>query len=332
MAGNELSVAAFYCSRFGDHQATETSKKDDNNLEASKTNNLEASNKRDFWEEDVWTEEDETKAHQLLQDHLDKCSVSSLDRHDTHKHNNDGEAWNQFYRDHGTRFFKDRHYFEKAFPEEFSAAPDDDKKRKALVEIGCGVGNALLPLLEDDKSPWKVIHGMDISREAILLLQSDHRFIECNDKKDKDRSVYGHVCDISTSLPTSCVGVADVTTLLFCLSAIDPLAMPQAAQHVASSLRPGGVLVFRDYGRYDEAQMKLGMSRNKLLKDNFYRKHDGTKCFYFTLEVLKDLFCGVGLEVLELKYLRRVYRNNALREQRRRVWVQGRFQKPHENP
>ena len=86
--------------------------------------------------------------------------------------------------------------------------------------------------------------------------------------------------------------------------------------------------MFRDYGRYDEAQMKLGTSRQKLLKENFYRKHDGTKCYYFDLEDIKGLFEGVGLEVLELKYLRRVYRNNALRESRRRVWVHGKFRKP----
>jgi methyltransferase-like protein 6 len=104
--------------------------------------------------------------------------------------------------------------------------------------------------------------------------------------------------------------------------------MKQAARNVASSLRPGGVLVFRDYGRYDEAQMKLGVSRNKQLKDNFYRKHDGTKCYYFTLEELEDLFKQAGLEVLDLKYLRRVVRNNATGETRRRVWASGRFIKP----
>jgi hypothetical protein len=105
--------------------------------------------------------------------------------------------------------------------------------------------------------------------------------------------------------------------------------MIQAARNVASTLKPGAVLVFRDYGRFDEAQMKLGTSRNKQLHDdNFYRKQDGTKCYYFTLDDVRELFeKQAGLTALELKYLRRAYRNRSTNEVRRRVWVQARFRK-----
>ena len=82
------------------------------------------------------------------------------------------------------------------------------------------------------------------------------------------------------------------------------------------------------YGRFDEAQMKLGVSRKKQLKENFYRKHDGTKCYYFSLEDVEKLFTSVGLQVLELEYLQRIYDNLKSGEKRRRVWVHGRFQKP----
>ena len=106
--------------------------------------------------------------------------------------------------------------------------------------------------------------------------------------------------------------------------------MLDAAKHAASTLKPGGTLVFRDYGRYDEAQMKLGTSRAKRIGDNFYVKSDGTRCYYFDLPDLKRLFGeeGARLEILELKYLRRNYRNREMSRTRRRVWVQGRFRKP----
>mmetsp|Transcript_14340 Transcript_14340/g.39989 ORF Transcript_14340/g.39989 Transcript_14340/m.39989 type:complete len:87 (+) Transcript_14340:552-812(+) len=75
--------------------------------------------------------------------------------------------------------------------------------------------------------------------------------------------------------------------------------------------------------------MKLGTSRSKRIKENFYRKHDGTKCYYFELEDLQRLFCDLlGMEVMELKYLRRAYDNKATTQIRRRIWVQGRFRKP----
>ena len=95
------------------------------------------------------------------------------------------------------------------------------------------------------------------------------------------------------------------------------------------ALKPGAVLVFRDYGRYDQAQMQLAERRGRLLSENYYRKADGTTCFYFTTEDLVRLCCRHGgLEVLECKYLRRIYKNRSSNETRRRVWVQGRFRKP----
>jgi methyltransferase-like protein 6 len=103
--------------------------------------------------------------------------------------------------------------------------------------------------------------------------------------------------------------------------------MKVAAQNVIRTLKPGGTLLFRDYGRYDEAQIKLGTSRGKELGENYYRKHDGTTCYYFALEDLERLF-GTDLKVLELRYLRQAFRNRAEQQERRRVWVQGRFQKP----
>jgi methyltransferase-like protein 6 len=276
------------------------------------------------WEVDDWTKQDEIEAEALLQRHLEKCTISSLDNN---VNDDDGEAWDKFYQDNGTRFFKDRHYFEKAFPSEFGK--DDPIARKTLVEIGCGVGNACLPLLEDDQSPWKAIHALDISAEGVALMKQDSRFIACNESTERTgRSIHGHVCDISAFFPKPCIGVADVSTLIFCLSALDPDDMPRAARHVASSLKPGGILIFRDYGRYDEAQMKLGTSRNKHIKENYYRKHDGTKCYYFSLEDLERLFVAAGLHVLELYYLRRAYGNKASGEIRRRVWVQARLVKP----
>jgi methyltransferase-like protein 6 len=252
------------------------------------------------------------------------------------KKGEDEKAWDTFYTSHQTKFFKDRHYFRHEFGDEFRVSENSPSRKRTLVEVGCGVGNALLPLLDDNDCEWTV-HGLDLSKVAIDLMRHDERFRLAA----KDNRAQGYVCDISAppdpnsqselTIPESIRGVADVTTLLFCLSAIAPgERMAHAVTNVASTLIPNkGVLVFRDYGRYDEAQMKLGTSRSKQLDDeNFYRKHDGTKCYYFTLDDIRDLFeRQAGLKTLELDYIRRVYRNRAKNEVRRRVWVQGRFQK-----
>ena len=323
MAGCEFSTVATYYHLFLAHKLRNEQETNDIST-STKYGRFESSSSKEEgnWEICEWSEQDEKEAEALLQQNLEKCTISTLDT-DT---NDEGENWDKFYQDNGTRFFKDRHYFAKAFPNEFGAGVA--KHSMTLVELGCGVGNACLPLLEEG-SQWKTIHAMDISAEAIALLHKDSRFIRCNGSSlDTGRSIFGHVCDISKFFPAPCIGVADVTTLIFCFSALDPDDMAKAARHVASSLKPGGTLIVRDYGRYDEAQMKLGTSRNKRLKDNFYRKHDGTKCYYFSLDDLDKLFGDVGLEVMELYYLRRLYGNKSSGETRRRIWVQGRFLKP----
>jgi len=323
-----------------------------------------------FWEEDEWTAQDEEQAERLLQASREKCSL----RHHATTNKEDEQAWNKFYSQHQTRFFNDRHYLHKAFPEEFCVPETETNNdggstnHRTLVEIGCGVGNLLLPLLEDNNNidntddkevsnkksenidknsalasannnmpihefQWTVF-GLDLAREAIKWLQRDGRFQRAAAQGRATALVH----DISLpQLPDCLLGTAHVTTLLFCLSAIAPgPRMVQAVRNAAATLKEptddsgngGGVLVFRDYGRYDEAQLKLGTSRNKLLEDNFYKKHDGTKCYYFSLEDVRELFeQEAGLTILELKYLKRIYRNRGTNEVRRRVWVQGRFQK-----
>ena len=272
-------------------------------------------NSNGLWHEDEWTEQDTRDAEHLLREAQERCTIPQHHAYSFH-HSPLCKDWDSFYRQHETNFFKDRHYLQQVFPEEM-------KNPSTLVEVGCGVGNALLPLLQDGWTVW----GLDFSQVAIDLLKRQEWF--------RKGRAHAYVWDISQPLdehndsPKPWLGVANVTTLLFCLSALDPKDMGVAARNVAATIQPGGMLLFRDYGRYDEAQLKLGQSRGKRLGENYYRKHDGTRVYYFSLQDLKQLFVqDAGLEMVELEYIRRVYYNRGTGVKRRRVWVHGRFRKP----
>lgn len=268
------------------------------------------------WHVDEWTPQDTLEAETLLQEAQERCNIQQHAARQ-HIHKPQSKDWNTFYEQHTTNFFKDRHYLQQDFPLEMQTPG------QTLVEIGCGVGNALLPLLKNGWTVW----GLDFSPVAIDLLQTQERFRMARE----EGRAHAHVWDISKPLTSNepWLGVANVTTSLFCLSALHPNDFKVAAINIAATLKEGGTLVFRDYGRYDEAQLRLGSSRGKRLSEHFYRKHDGTTVYYFTVEDLRDLFVThAGLEEVELDYIRRVYYNRGTGERRRRVWVQARFRKP----
>lgn len=215
------------------------------------------------------------------------------------------KMWNIFYKHNTVNFYKDRHYLSKVFPEIAQIS--------VLQEVGCGVGNAIFPLLEE--LPSLTAQVSDFSSEAIKLLTLSPQF-------DPLRMTTS-VCDITSSVPfqSKCEGVL----MLFVLSAIAPENHRQSILNASMNLQPGGFFFFRDYAKYDLAQMRFALKKNKKLKDGFYLKTDGTRVFYFTKDDLLRIF--EGFTVLENEYHCRVVRNRKNEKTMFRVWIQAKFVK-----
>lgn len=95
---------------------------------------------------------------------------------------NAAKAWDKFYKAHQDRFFKDRHWTDREFAELRSggdtAADEHDRSAleatlsadtPVLLEVGCGVGNTVYPLLE--KNAALRVHCCDFSPRAVGLVR-----------------------------------------------------------------------------------------------------------------------------------------------------------------
>jgi methyltransferase-like protein 6 len=92
----------------------------------------------------------------------------------------------------------------------------------------------------------------------------------------------------------------DACTAYFVLSAVSPQRHRDAVRHLASTLKVGASLCFRDYAQGDIAQLRAEDSG--VLTSKSHVRPDLTLSYYFSVEEVRDLFSQAGLEVIECEY------------------------------
>lgn len=361
------------------------------------------------WDNVEWTEEQEATARKKVEEN---CTETLSSEKGAEYENRANDYWNDFYKIHENRFFKDRHWLFTEFPElvpnsiffqldqvkassssghqsnsrnccdsNFENAQgcpqqcsdesvtcmqeqdnlqvntlnlkDDERKDRLLdvtsgnttqtqtklnqkqllntnctgasatfhiLEVGCGVGNTVFPILQTNNDPRLFVYCCDFSSTAVEL-------VKLNSGYDISRCLafVQDLCDTQASFPMPDQSL-DVIILIFVLSAIHPDKMQAVIKRLSQLLKPGGMILFRDYGRYDMAQLRF--KKGRCLSENFYVRGDGTRVYFFTQGELDELFTSAGLKKVQNLVDRRLQVNRGKQLTMYRVWIQCKYRKP----
>ncbi|PWN23740.1 S-adenosyl-L-methionine-dependent methyltransferase [Microstroma glucosiphilum] len=207
-----------------------------------------------------------------------------------HSQGKPAEYWDHFYSQHEHKFFKDRKWLGSEFPELLECTAEG-AGRKRVLEVGCGAGNTVFPLLEKNRNAQLEMYACDYSSEAVQVVRSNALY-----KDPPVGKCEAFVWDLSSPEgipPEVNVGEGgedglDLICLIFCLSALHPREWAQAALNLKRLLKPGGLILVRDYARYDLPQLRF--RKGRMLDDNFYVRGDGTRVYFFTPEELREIF------------------------------------------
>merc|ERR1712225_125001 len=230
--------------------------------------------------------------------------------------------WNNFYKNNTANFFKDRKWLQQEFP-----------ILSKITQVDAGAGNTAFPILANNQNQNLKIHACNFSKKAVEVIREN----EAYDTRHIQADVWDAASDV---LPPGLEdGSVDLVIMIFIFSALSPSQWKQAVQNTYRLLKPGGEVLFRDYGRGDLAQVRF--KKGRYLEENFYIRGDGTRVYFFERDELVKIWTGkeadqqesadsadaTGFEVLDLGVDRRLLVNRAKQLKMYRCWMQGRFRK-----
>ncbi|MEQ2157730.1 hypothetical protein GOODEAATRI_004782 [Goodea atripinnis] len=140
--------------------------------------------------------------------------------------------------------------------------------------------------------PGLFVYCCDFSSTAVELVKGNPEY----DSKRCFAFVHD-LSEVEAGFPIP-VGTLDVIVLIFVLSALHPDKMQASISRLARLLKPGGVMLLRDYGRYDMAQLR------------------------FKKDELHELFTEARLEKVQNLVDRRLQVNRGKQLTMYRVWIQ----------
>ena len=254
-----------------------------------------------------WNEEFEKEALEIIKENND--NMESFEEFiDTQSKN-----WEKFYKFNKTNFFKDRHYI----LEEFQELKNDKRDKITLLDMGCGVGNSFYPLII--RLPNLYVNAFDFSKRAVNMSKTHPMY-----EKEKYRINVYDLDLVKDDIPNK---NNDYGILMFVLSAIKPEEHEKVVEKISKVINKGGILYFRDYARYDMAQIRFAKRKKNRVGDNLYMRKDKTLSYFFDKTEIENLFKKYGFSIVNSNLICRLIENRKENKKMHRLWLQIKFKK-----
>ena len=254
-----------------------------------------------------WNEDLEKEALSIIEENNEK--IESLEEFlDTQNKN-----WEKFYKFNKTNFFKDRHYILDEFPE----LKNDPRDKITLLDMGCGVGNSFYPLLT--RLPKLYVNAFDFSKRAVNMAKTHPMY-----EKEKYRINLYDLDLVKDEIPNK---ENDYGILMFVLSAIKPEEHEKVIEKISKVINKGGILYFRDYARYDMAQIRFAKRKKNKVGENLYMRKDKTLSYFFDKNEIENLFKKYGFSIVNSNLICRLIENRKENKKMHRLWLQIKFKK-----
>ncbi|KIW01788.1 uncharacterized protein PV09_06960 [Verruconis gallopava] len=257
-----------------------------------------------------------------------EAPVKDFDRKRFNEHPE--RQWDKFYSHNANNFFKNRKWLAQEFPV-LKDVTREDAPATVLLEVGAGAGNTAFPILKLNKNPRLTIHACDFSKTAIEVIKRHEEYSNPDNVGRLEASVWDAAAEPAAnetcSLPDGVeAGTVDVLLMVFIFSALAPEQWARAVSNAWHALKPGGLVLFRDYGRGDLAQVRF--KKERWMGENFYVRGDGTRVYFFDEDELRQTWGSAGFEVASFGVDRRMLVNRQRRLKMYRCWMQAVFKKP----
>lgn len=254
-----------------------------------------------------WNDDLEKEALEIIKENSD--NMDSFEEFiDTQSKN-----WEKFYKFNKTNFFKDRHYI----LEEFLELKNDKRDKITLLDMGCGVGNSFYPLIT--RLPNLYVNAFDFSKRAVNMAKTHPMY-----EKEKHRINLYDLDLVKDEIPNK---NNDYGILMFVLSAIKPEEHEKVIEKISKVINKDGILYFRDYARYDMAQIRFAKRKKNRVGDNLYMRKDKTLSYFFDKNEIENLFKKYGFSIVNSNLICRLIENRKEHKKMHRLWLQIKFKK-----